>query len=56
MHAQKPLKAAPNERGLRRLEEKGLIVREGLMLYAAETATFALKNVNSRAEEMEHSP
>jgi len=38
-------------RSLRRLEERGLIVRRGLILYAAETST----SKNSRAEEEEHS-
>jgi predicted HTH transcriptional regulator len=48
------LSKATLARSLRRLEQKGLIVREGLILYAAETST--LKNTRLNVDEAGHFP
>jgi predicted transcriptional regulator len=48
------LSKATLARSLRRLEQKGLIVREGPILYAAETST--LKNTRLNVDEAGHSP
>jgi hypothetical protein len=48
------LSKATLARSLRRLEQKGLIVREGLILYAAETST--LKNTRLNVDEAGRSP
>jgi hypothetical protein len=50
------LSKATLARSLRRLEQKGLIVREGLILYAAETMTSTLKNTRLNVDEAGHSP
>ena len=50
------LSKATLARSLRRLEQKGLIVREGLILYAAETMTSTLKNTRLDVDEAGHFP